>query len=133
MLRPRPVTIHEFLRPPSLEEWNATLSLGWSGPDGSSSSLDDIEGIRIGITSTSYDHAHLPANWHDWLYMLGRTHRLPQNYRAAADALYCDRCLDQVAILIGWNGWKARTRCYIRYRALRLFGRHAWAHGWRLP
>lgn len=125
-MKTKPMTLEEFLRAPTLKEWNAELADGWSGSDGSSSSTDNIEGIRIGITSRSYSYSHLPANLHDWLYRLGRKHGLGSKFRKAADRAYRDICLERISSLLGWSGWKARRRCAIRYAVLRLFGAAAW-------
>jgi hypothetical protein len=124
------VTLEEFLAPPTREAWYAELGAGWSGPDGSSWSFDDVMGVRIGITSRLWRHAHYPANRHDWRYHLGRKHRLPENYRAAADAEYRDGCAASVCeALIGWRVQAGRARAYARWAFLRAFGRHAWRKG----
>lgn len=124
------MTLDEFLAPPAREAWEAELAAGWSGPDGSSSSLDDIEGVRIGITSTSHEHHALPANRHDWRYHLGRTRMLPPEFRAAADREYRDGCAERVrSTLIGWRVKAGEARAHARFYALRLFGGRAWRHG----
>lgn len=122
------LTLEEFLAPPTLEAWCRELELhGWAGPDGSSCSLDDIMGVRIGITSRSWEHARLPANEHDWRYQLGRRHGLPESYRKAADQGYRDGCAHRVrAALIGWRVPVGAARAWARYVGLRLFGRLAW-------
>lgn len=88
-------------------------------------------GIRIGITSTSYDYVDLPANRHDWLYRLARRFRLPDAWRKAADALYRDMCLERCREeLTGWRRWSlwpvAWARCHARHAALRTGARFAW-------
>lgn len=126
-LKPRPASVEDFLARPTESEWAAELLAGWNGPDGSSNSLDDVEGIRIGITSRSWAHCDLAANRHDWYYQLGRRWRLGPEFRKAADAWYRDRCIEITdAALIGWRVHKARARAWLRYWALRAFGDHAW-------
>ena len=115
------------MRRPTRDEWEAELNLGWAGPDGSSSSLDDIEGVRIGITSRDYRHVDLPANRHDFYYRLGRKHQLGLEYRKAADVYYRDACIARVAsTLIGWRVKVGKARAWMRYVALRAFGGVAW-------
>lgn len=96
-------------------------------PDGSSASLDDIEGIRIGISGPEY-RPRLPANLHDFRYWWSRNHEMVPWTRQEADAEYRDGCLRCVSILVGFSGWKARKRCWARYWGLRAFGRAAWGH-----
>jgi hypothetical protein len=116
-----------FLRLPTKAEWDREFEyFGWEGSDGSSSSFDDIEGIRIGVTSRRLIDLSYPANLHDWRYQMGRRKVLPASFRKAADKGYRDDCLDEVSVLVGFSGWKARVRCHIRYYALRVFGGFAW-------
>jgi hypothetical protein len=115
---------------PSAEEWEAELESGWSGPNGSTCSTDDIEGIRIGRTTREYAHPLLPADHHDYDYRVqrrlaalrqidGATRR---EMRAAADRKHYAGLLHKLLVLVGWSGWKARRRARVRYLALRLFG-----------
>jgi hypothetical protein len=131
----RPIlSLEDFLEIPTEEEWQREIDVhGWTGPDGSSSSTDDIEGIRIGVTSPSYEFATLPANLHDWRYQLARRLRLPAPWRRAADAGYRDGCLACVAILIGFSGRVARRRARARYWILRAAGWRAWRTRDSLP
>jgi hypothetical protein len=116
-----------FLHIPTLIEWQREFEyFGWDGSDGSTSSFDDIEGIRIGITSRNIKDVGYPANLHDWRYQLGRRKRLGPKFRRAADKGYRDDCLLAISVLVGFSGWKARIRCWIRYFALRLFGVSSW-------
>lgn len=116
-----------FLRPPTKHQWLREIKHhGWSGPDGSSASTDNIGGIVIGTTSKAFGDSQRPANLHDWYYQQGRRKGLHRRFRKAADKVYRDGCLRCVSILVGYAGWKARQRCRIRYRVLRLFGRRAW-------
>lgn len=116
-----------FLRLPTKEQWKLELDrFGWSGPDGSSASTDNIGGLRIGNTSRAYKYAKLPANHHDWMYQQGRRKRIPKRLRRAADKSYRDECLAVVSVLIGYAGWKARRRCHFRFRVLRMVGWRAW-------
>lgn len=115
---------------PTFEQWQAELASGWTGSDGSTSSLDDIEGVQIGVTGTDH-RPDLPANHHDFDYRVLRrlgAHYLIDEYeradlQAAADAKHYAGLLEKVAVLVGWNGWKARARAWGRYQALRWFGR----------
>lgn len=118
---------------PTETEWKAELESGWPGSNGSSASLDNIEGIRIGSTTTAYT-PDLPANLHDFHYRVLRRLRLVLSrktrraMRRAADAEHLEGLLRDVAILVGWNGWKARQRARVRWVVLRLFG---WRAIWR--
>lgn len=124
------MTLEQFLAIPTREEWYAELSAGWTGPDGSSMSFDDIEGVRIGVTSRLWRNCTLPANLHDWRYHLGRTRKLPQSFRAAADAGYRDGCIEAVrTTLIGFSQKKGVARAYARWAALRVAGWFAWRRG----
>jgi hypothetical protein len=87
------ITLAEFLAPPTEAQWADALARGWSGPDGSSASTDHICGVRIGITTRDWAFHRLPASLHDWRYLLGRTLRLDDTFRAAADAAYRDDCI----------------------------------------
>lgn len=119
--------LEKFLRHPTPSQWNREIRVyGWSGPDGSSCSRDNIEGVVIGSDIPRHEDSTLPANLHDWRYQQGRRKKLPQSFRKAADEGYRDGCLERVSHLVGFSGWKARKRCHIRYRALRWFGRRAW-------
>jgi hypothetical protein len=123
----RPLTVAEFLRRPTPEEWEWARQRGWAGPDGSSASTDLIFGVRIGITSTDYSYVDLPANRHDWYYQLGRWFRLPEHFRRAADRVYRDLCLEEVrAHLEGPMLRLAILRCHARYVGLRTGARFAW-------
>ncbi len=116
-----------FLLRPTEGQWRLELNRGWDGPDGSSCSLDDIMGIRIGITSSEYEHVDLAANRHDWYYRLGRRLKLSRAHRMTADAWYRDRCIAITdAALIGWRVYAARARAHARYVLLRAFGWLAW-------
>lgn len=121
-----PRTIEEFLAPPTREQWLAALRMGWPGPDGSSSSTDTIFGVRIGITSAKHEHASLPANLHDWRYLLGRTFRLGEEYRQAADDAHpWDLWAACYAELTGWRTAllpAAWARCWTRWAVLRSAG-----------
>jgi hypothetical protein len=126
-MMPKPLTLEEFLLPPTKEAWESELAAGWKGSDGSSISTDDIQGIRVGITSNSYKYSNLPASRHDFCYHLGRKYKLPSKYRKEADKLYRNLCLKLIKKhLMGFSAWKGRQQAKIRYRALRLFGRRAW-------
>lgn len=119
--------LERFLRLPTPVEWRREFKyFDWEGPDGSSCSLDDIEGIRIGTTSTNIADLRYPANLHDWRYQQGRRKRLSDVFRKVADQDYLDGCLGRTFLLVGFSGWKARKRCWIRYFGLRVFGRFAW-------
>ena len=74
---PRPQDIQAFLAPPTREMWDQMIRDGWAGPEGSSMSRDHIAGVRIGRTGAAFadafENGHwLPANLHDWAYLLGR-------------------------------------------------------------
>ena len=81
------MTLEEFLKAPTAEEWQRELNEGWQGSDGSTSSTDTIFGVRIGITGRNHANHALPATLHDWHYRLGRRYRLPESYRKEADIL----------------------------------------------
>jgi hypothetical protein len=100
--------------------------------DGSSASLDDIEGIRIGISEDppKWRNPALPAALHDMRYWKARTYKHVPWTRQEADAEYRDGCLRCVSVLVGFSGWKARKRCWLRYYGLRAFGRKAYGHTW---
>lgn len=137
------MSIAEFMREPKHVDWlNEIDSFGWRGPDGSSSSTDDIQGIRIGIKSASYrenlaaDGRLYAASGHDWRHQLGRRLGLPAHYSRPNDTYYRNRCLEHVSVLIGFSGWKARRQCWARWRVLRarvyvraLFGALPWGEG----
>jgi hypothetical protein len=127
----KPKTIATFLRPPSYRAWQKELEAGWPGPDGSSMSTDTIMGVRIGLTSPSYEHSDLPANRHDWMYRLARRWRLPEAWRVPADKIYRDLCQERCRKeLKGWRrGWLlplALGRCHFRYACLRAGATFAW-------
>lgn len=117
---------------PSAEQWHGERQSGWCGSNGSSASLDDIEGIEIGTTSREY-RPDLPANLHDYHYRVIRrlvsTHCIGEPTRGqmqrAADRRHRAELLRKLTVLGGWSGWKARRRAQLRYRALRWFGRAA--------
>jgi hypothetical protein len=129
-----------MLRHPTREKWTravAGLALDGSdrrteklNPDGSSASLDDVEGIRIGCSDAVYRNPQLPANLHDFRYWCARNHAFVPWTRQEADAEYRDGCLRLTSILIGWHGWKAKQRCWLRYYGLRVAGRAAYGHKW---
>jgi hypothetical protein len=116
----------DFTRGPiTREEWEWLVAGDWHC-DGSSNSLDDIEGVRIGRSGVDYADANLPANRHDFWYALGRVFKLGAAFRAAADADYRDQCKQRVgAALIGVNAWKGRRRAEARWLVLRVAGRRA--------
>ena len=115
---------------PTPGQWEAEVTAGWEGPDGSSCSTDDIMGIRIGITGPEYEYIDLAANRHDWYYRLGRRLRLSRKHRKVADSWYRDRCIEITdAALIGWRAYAARGRARVRYYVLRAVGGFAWRAG----
>lgn len=85
MIERRARSIMHFLAPLTLAELGLLLNTGWPGPDGSSSSLDNIEGVSIGKSSPAFADYVFPANRHDFRYELGRRLELPEAYRRAAD------------------------------------------------
>jgi hypothetical protein len=114
------------LGPITREEWEWLVGLGWIS-DGSSRSLDNIEGIRIGRSGTDYADAPYPANRHDFWYELGRLFRLGSAFKLAADRDYRDCCIVSLRLnLVGLNMRKGVARAHVRYYALRAFGRGAW-------
>lgn len=126
-----PKTAQELIhRWPTREEWEAELNSGWAGSNGSSASLDNIEGVVIGTSTKEYS-PNYPANWHDFLYRVIRRLYvmgiLSDNdryyFQLAADQAHYAALLDSVAHLVGFNGWMARKRAEIRYYALRWFGK----------
>jgi len=126
-----PKTAQELVsRWPTNDEWLAELDSGWKGSNGSSCSLDNIEGVVIGTTTRNYT-PNLPANWHDFLYRtirrllaLGKITDTERYYfQLAADQAHYAALLDSVAHLVGINGWIARKRAEIRYYALRWAGK----------
>jgi hypothetical protein len=114
---------------PTAGEWQAEVESGWPPCDGSSCSLDDIEGIRIGRSGTEYA-PWLPANRHDYDYRVIRRlvalrwidEATRSAMQAAADEKHLGGLLERVSVLIGWNGFKARARAHVRYHVLRLVG-----------
>lgn len=117
---------------PTAQEWYAETESGWPPCDGSSCSLDDVEGIRVGISGGDY-RPDLPANHHDYDYRVIRrlvallqideqTRRAMQK---AADTKHWLGLQRKVAVLIGVSGWKARARARVRYSALRVLGRRS--------
>ncbi len=121
-------TDRDFLRKPTSKQWARELANGWPGPDGSSMSTDKICGVRIGTTSREWEHCDLAANFHDWLYRLGRRMCLGEHFRKLADICYRDMCLKAVrAELSRWNPlqWVAVGRCHGRYAMLRATARFA--------
>lgn len=117
---------------PTEDEWAAELESGWAGSNGSSVSLDDIEGVRIGLTSRAY-RPDLPANLHDYQYRVLRRllalRRIDETTRAemqrAADRRHLCGLQHKLLVLVGFDGWKARRRARLRYTALRWFGKSA--------
>lgn len=84
-------------------------------------------GVRIGISSPDYKYVDLPANRHDWYYLLGRSFELPDEYRRAADLAYRDLCMERLsAALEGPMLLIGHLRCHARYVALRLGAKFAW-------
>jgi len=121
------MTLSGFLAAPRPDQWTWAIAAGWPGPDGSSMSTDRICGVRIGIQSPAYEYHALPANRHDWRYLLGRLCGLPEAFRAAADRGYRDGCLAEVRLHIGGPMLAiAIARCHLRYAGLRLGARFAW-------
>lgn len=114
---------------PTREQWEAEVASGWPPSDGSTASLDDVEGIQIGVSGSAY-RPDLPANHHDYdcrvvrrLLFSGQVDlRTARQMRAAADWKHYEALLRAVSVLVGWSGWKARRRAYGRYVGLRLFG-----------
>lgn len=115
---------------PTKEEWSAELRSGWGGSNGSSCSLDNIEGVVIGTSTHEYSPQY-PANWHDFLYrvirrlyVIGKISGDERYYfQLAADQAHYAALLDSVAHLVGINGWLARKRAVVRYYALRWAGK----------
>jgi hypothetical protein len=121
--------MYEFLKRPTHKEWQRELDLGWRGSDGSSSSTDTIMGVRIGITSDSYEYVDLPGNRHDFYYRLGRRLRLSGEFRKAADKVYRDLCISTCLEELAWYRpffWIAFWRAWGRYIGLRVGARFAW-------
>lgn len=116
------------LRRPSVAAWECELAGGWAGPDGSSCSLDDVEGIRIGVTARVF--CLLPANLHDFRYRCirrllacGKVNRAQgRALRKLADAEHWAELVLAVRVLVGFHGWKARQRAHVRWIGLRLLG-----------
>jgi hypothetical protein len=126
-----PKNLEEFgLHVPTLEQWEAELASGWAGSDGSTASLDDIEGIRIGQSGREYQPG-LPANLHDYHYRVIRRlmahHEIDEMTRtelqATADHRHYAGLLRCVSVLIHFDGWIARRRAGVRYQVLRWRGR----------
>lgn len=117
---------------PTREEWLAEVSSGWPPCDGSSASLDDLEGILIGCSGDEY-RPDLPANLHDYHYRVIRRliayHQVDETVRAAmqaaADQRHYEGLMACTTILVGFSGWKARRRAWVRYQALRWLGRRS--------
>lgn len=109
---------------PSVHAW--LVESGWPGSDGSSASLDNIEGIRIGATGTAFNR--LPATVHDRGYELSRRYGgLPAPLRKRMDRAYRDLCIRAVSeVLVGWNHRKAVARAHARYLGLRVGAWRAW-------
>ena len=120
--------LNMFMAVPTVDEWHDEIERGWRGPDGSSMSTDHMMGVRIGLTSTDYKHAKLPANLHDWRYQLGRRLRLDGRFRHAADVAYRDDCIAYIPRKLDGRTMIAIgvARAWVRYYALRLFGWKAW-------
>ena len=130
MLR-TPKTLDEFLRIPTLYEWDAEIRRGWPGPNGSSFSSDSIAGTQIGVTSPLYQYAFLPANLHDYFYQISRRMGgLPEAWRKSADQVYINMCRHMIVNQAGDLGWFRRLSVNadltIRYLALRHLGHGAW-------
>lgn len=127
MIFDRAPTLEEFLAAPTRDQWQAALAEGWPGPDGSSMSTDRMCGVRIGITSRAYMFHDLPANRHDWRYLLGRTYRLGAPFRLAADEGYRDMCVERFRQrLVQPRLAEGIVRAHIRFAVLRLGARFAW-------
>ena len=117
------LSIENFLKFPTEIKWKHEIEkIGWTGPDGSSVSRDNIEGIVIGTNTSDFADSKLPANLHDWRYQIGRRLKLPEKFRRVSDKGYRDDCIKKTSILVGFSGWKARRRSWFRYRILRAFG-----------
>lgn len=114
---------------PRRDEWTAEVESGWPPSDGSTASLDDLEGIQIGIAGAAY-RPDLPANHHDYdcrvirrLLFSGQVDlATARQMRQVADRKHYVNLLRAVSVLVGWSGWKARRRAYVRYLGLRAFG-----------
>lgn len=112
--------------PITVREWKAAIDWGWPGPDGSTASLDNIEGVVIGKTTRDPRWRHLPASRHDFFYELGRRFQLDSRYRKAADQDYRDTCIGILQeALVGLNQRLGVLRAHARYWGLRLFARRA--------
>jgi hypothetical protein len=101
------------------------VETGWRS-DGSSSSLDNIEGLRVGASGTAFNL--LPATTHDRAYELSRRlGGLPGALRKRADQGYRDGCLAIVnGTLIGANRALGVARCHARYLGLRIGAWGSW-------
>lgn len=120
--------IEEFMKPPTKEQWDREIEDGWQGADGSSCSTDHIMGVRIGITTSTYQFVYLPATLHDWRYRLGRKHNLSWKHRRAADIAYREDCIRTIKQCLDGQTMTSIGifRAWIRYYALRAFGWKAW-------
>jgi hypothetical protein len=109
-----------------LDAWRWLRALGWLS-DGSSKSLDNIMGVRIGVSGGEYVSANLPANRHDFFYELGRLFNLGPAFRDAADWDYYTRCEQAVRFaLVGWRVPVGKARAWLRWKALRACGHLSW-------
>lgn len=104
--------------------WAWLVATGWES-DGSSCSLDDVMGVRIGRSGPDWNL--LPASLHDVLYVVSRRlGGLPAPFRKVADELYRDQIIHVTGNhLIGWRRHVARLRAHARYVGLRLGGRRS--------
>ena len=114
------------MTPVTREQWEAELSYGWAGSDGSSNSTDTIFGARIGCTMRAFHK--LPAGDHDLAYRVIRRHRhfgavteeQAEKTREQADQKHLLDLLDVVSRECWWFlRVFARQRCMTRYEALR--------------
>lgn len=106
-----------------LDVRNWLLATGWEGTDGSSSSFDDLQGVRIGRTGGQFNR--LPATCHDAGYELLRRFQPPGRVREALDAEYRDGCIRALRAKLVTGSLSYRVgvlQAWSRYFALRAFG-----------
>ncbi len=124
--KPIPEGVEAFLARPTRSEWQAQLDLGWGGSDGSTGAPDRVGGVPIGATSRAHGDVDLPANRHDWYYEIGRTYRLDERFRKAADDAFLAMCLERIRHVGGLRGFFARADLLGRYAILRTWGFAPW-------